>query len=162
MTTAVSMIALLLCSLTAGVLFAFAVVVMPGLRTLDDAAYLRAFQLMDGIIQNNQPLFMLVWVGSVVAMLAALVLGVGTLTGMDRMLLLAAAALYLGGVQLTTIIIHLPLNSDVQKLNLDVFDSRALQKARTAFETRWNRWNVIRTGFAVGAVVLMLILLMRL
>ena len=162
MTTAASMIALLLCSLTAGVLFAFAVVVMPGLRTLDDAAYLRAFQLMDGIIQNNQPLFMLVWVGSVVAMLAALVLGVGTLTGMDRMLLLAAAALYLGGVQLTTIIIHLPLNSDVQKLNLDVFDSRALQKARTAFETRWNRWNLIRTGFAVGAVVLMLILLMRL
>ena len=162
MTAAASMIALLLCSLTAGVLFAFAVVVMPGLRTLDDAAYLRAFQLMDGVIQNNQPLFMLVWVGSVVAMLAALVLGVGTLTGMDRMLLLAAAALYLGGVQLTTIIIHLPLNSDVQKLNLDVFDSRALQKARTAFETRWNRWNLIRTGFAVGAVVLMLILLMRL
>ena len=162
MTAAASMIALLLCSLTAGVLFAFAVVVMPGLRTLDDAAYLRAFQLMDGIIQNNQPLFMLVWVGSVVAMLAALVLGVGTLTGMDRMLLLAAAALYLGGVQLTTIIIHLPLNSDVQKLNLDVFDSRALQEARTAFETRWNRWNLIRTGFAVGAVVLMLILLMRL
>ena len=162
MTTVVSMIALLLCSLTAGVLFAFAVVVMPGLRTLDDAAYLRAFQLMDRIIQNNQPLFMLVWVGSVVAMLAALVLGVGTLTGMDRMLLLAAAALYLGGVQLTTIIIHLPLNSDVQKLNLDVFDSGALQEARTAFETRWNRWNLIRTGFAVGAVVLMLILLMRL
>lgn len=162
MTTVVSMIALLLCSLTAGVLFAFAVVVMPGLRTLDDAAYLRAFQLMDGVIQNNQPLFMLVWVGSVVAMLAALVLGVGTLTGMDRMLLLAAAALYLGGVQLTTIIIHLPLNSDVQKLNLDVFDSGALQEARTAFETRWNRWNLIRTGFAVGAVVLMLILLMRL
>ena len=51
-------IAVLLCSLTAGFLFAFAVVVMPGLKALDDAAYLRAFQLMDGVIQDRQPLFM--------------------------------------------------------------------------------------------------------
>ena len=61
-------VAIVLCSLVAGLVFAFAVVVMPGIRTLDDGSYLRAFQLMDGVIQGNQPLFILMWVGSIVAM----------------------------------------------------------------------------------------------
>ena len=51
----------------AGVVFAFAVVVMPGIRTLPDADFLRAFQVIDRVIQDNQPLFLLVWVGSIVA-----------------------------------------------------------------------------------------------
>lgn len=162
MTAAALMIALFLCSLTAGFLFAFAVVVMPGLKTLEDAPYLRVFQVVDGVIQTNQPLFMLMWVGSMVAMLTALVLGVGTLTGVDRILVLGAGALYLGGVQLPTATIHLPLNTLVQRLNVDELDSRALREARTAFEARWNRWNAVRTGLAAGSVVLMLVLLMRL
>lgn len=162
MTAAVLMIPLFLCSLTAGFLFAFAVVVMPGLKTLEDAPYLRAFQVVDRVIQNNQPLFMLMWVGSMVAMLAALLLGVGTLTGVDRILVLGAGALYLEGVQLPTVAIHLPLNSHVQSLSIDELDSGVLREARTAFEARWNRWNAIRTGLAAGSVMLMLVLLMQL
>jgi hypothetical protein len=37
----------LLCSLVAGFVFAFAVVVMPGIQTLSDRDYLRAFKVMD-------------------------------------------------------------------------------------------------------------------
>jgi len=154
--------ALFLCSLTAGFLLAFAVVVMPGLKRLEDAALLRAFQVIDRVIQNNQPVFMLMWVGSVVAMLAALALGVGTLTGVDRMLLLGAGGLYLFGVQLPTVAINVPLNNGVQRLDIDELDSGALLEARAAFETRWNRWNLIRTGMATLSVVLMLLLVMRL
>lgn len=65
----------LLCSLVAGFLFAFAVVVMPGIKRLDDAGFLRAFQVIDGVIQRGQPLFGLIWVGSVLAVLVAGVLG---------------------------------------------------------------------------------------
>ncbi|MGB5425029.1 MAG: hypothetical protein WBN03_22880, partial [Desulfobacterales bacterium] len=59
-------LATFLCSLVAGFLFAFSVVVMPGIRSLNDREFIRAFQVMDRVIQNNQPIFMLVWIGSVV------------------------------------------------------------------------------------------------
>ena len=62
------LVATFLCSLVAGLLFVFAVVVMPGIGNLNDREFIRAFQVMDRVIQNNQPLFMLVWLGSVVAL----------------------------------------------------------------------------------------------
>lgn len=39
-----------LCSLVAGFLFAFAVVVMPGMRSLDDGEFIGAFRAIDGAI----------------------------------------------------------------------------------------------------------------
>ena len=54
------LLSILFCSLVAGLLFGFAVVVMPGIAKLADKEYLLAFKHMDGIIQNNQPLFVLV------------------------------------------------------------------------------------------------------
>ena len=54
---------------------------MPGLGTLDDRAFIRAFQVTDRVIQNRQPVFVLVWVGSVAAVLEALALGLGALDG---------------------------------------------------------------------------------
>ena len=52
-----------LCSLVAGLPFVFALVVMPGIKSLNDREFIRAFQVMDGVIQNNQPI--LCWSGSV-------------------------------------------------------------------------------------------------
>lgn len=46
-------VATFLCSLVAGFVFAFAVVVMPGIGNLGDGAFLRAFQVMDRVIQNS-------------------------------------------------------------------------------------------------------------
>ena len=69
----VLVLATFLCSLAAGFLFAFAVVIMPGLRSLDDADLIRAFQVIDRVIQNNQPLFIFVWAGSVLALVGAAV-----------------------------------------------------------------------------------------
>jgi hypothetical protein len=76
-------LATFLCSLVAGLLFAFAVVVMPGIGSLRDRDYIRAFQVIDRVIQNNQPLFMLVWVGSVLALVASVVLAFGRSDSMD-------------------------------------------------------------------------------
>ena len=42
-------VATFLCTLVAGFVFAFAVVVMPGIRTLGDGEFLRAFQVMDRV-----------------------------------------------------------------------------------------------------------------
>jgi uncharacterized membrane protein len=151
----------LLCSLVAGFLFAFAVVIMPGIKSLDDGAFVRAFQVIDGVIQKGQPLFILVWVGSALSLLATAVLGIWSLSGANRALLIAAAVVYLGCVQLPTAVINIPLNNAVQRLDPGSMDAAARTRARADFEARWNRWNVFRTVGAAVATTMLLIVLLR-
>jgi uncharacterized membrane protein len=155
-------VAALLCSLVAGFLFAFAAVIMPGIRNLDDGGFLRAFQAIDGVIQKGQPLFIVVWVGSALSMLATAVLGVWSLNGANRALLVAAAVMFLGCVQLPTFVINVPMNNIVQRLDLGSMDVAARTRVRTDFEARWNRWNVFRTVFATIATTMLLVVLLRL
>ncbi|MGQ0507258.1 MAG: anthrone oxygenase family protein [Myxococcaceae bacterium] len=152
--------AALLCSLVAGLLFAFAVVVMPGIRRLADAEFIRAFQVIDGVIQKNQPLFAIVWVGSILTLLTATVLGVWELRGADRLLAIAAALVYLVGVQLPTFAVNIPLNNELQELDPGAMDAQARKHARDAFEPRWNHWNAIRATFACLTSLLLLSLLL--
>ncbi len=151
-----------LCSLVAGFLFAYAVVVMPGIQHLGDKDFIRSFQVTDRVIQNNHPLFMLVWLGSAIAVIMSALYGIGRLEGLNLFLLALAALAYVLGVQVTTIVIHLPLNTELQKLDVDTMNETALQQAREKFEPRWNASNVIRTAIASGVSVLLIILLFRL
>ena len=155
-------VATFLCSLVAGFLFAFAVVVMPGIKRLHDREFLRAFQVMDRVIQNNQPVFGLVWLGSVVALLASAALGFGQLDGTGRLLLIGAVLVYLLGVQLPTVTINIPLNNTVQALAIADMDETALDAARREFESRWNSSNSTRTVLASLVSVWLMILLLRL
>ena len=155
-------VATFLCTLVAGFVFAFAVVVMPGIRTLGDREFLRAFQVMDRVIQNRQPVFMLVWIGSVVALLASAALGFGQLDGTGRVLVIAAVVVYLLGVQLPTATINIPLNNKVQTLAIADMDETGQTAARREFESRWNASNSTRTVSASLVSVLLLILLLRL
>lgn len=157
----VLIVATFLCSLVAGFLFAFAVVVMPGTKNLNDGEFLRAFQVMDRVIQDNQPLFLLVWLGSSLTLVAAAGLGIVELTGTRRLLLLGAAGLHVCAVQLPTIRINIPLNNQLQTLQVDSMSERELQLERGAFEPRWNRWNVIRTIVASLVAALLMILLFQ-
>jgi uncharacterized membrane protein len=154
--------AALLCALTAGLVFAFAVVVMPGIRALPDRDYLRAFQGMDRVIQQNDPRFLVVWAGSVVTLLAAVPLNVGSLSGAGAFLLIGAAAAYLLCVQLPTAVVNVPLNNRLQTLDLDSLDAGALRAERDAFESRWVYWNTVRTAFACVSTAALLILLLML
>lgn len=152
-------LATVLCALVAGFLFAFAVVVMPGLRDLGDREFLRAFQVIDGVIQRGQPLFGLVWLGSIVALLAGVALGTGQLAGTPRLTLFAAGGLYLLGVQWPTFKVNVPLNNALQALDLGAADGPTLAAARARFEPRWNRWNRIRTVLALLTMVLLVMML---
>ena len=150
-----------LCSLVAGFLFAFAVVTMPGIRNLDDREFIRAFQVMDRVIQDNQPIFVLVWVGSVLALVSTAMLGVGQLDDVGRLLMIFAAVAYLFGVQLPTVTINIPLNNKLQTLDVDAMDDAMRRVARQAFEPRWNRWNSLRTTLASLASALLMVVLLR-
>ncbi len=158
----VLILATLLCSLTAGFVLAFALVVMPGIRSLNDREFIRAFQVIDGVIQNGQPIFMLVWLGSVVALVTSIVLGIGQLDETGRLLIISAALIYLLGVQLPTFTINVPLNNKLQTLDVDTMNEATLKAARKDFEPRWILWNSIRTAFASLASALLMILLFRL
>jgi uncharacterized membrane protein len=156
----VLILATFLCSLVAGFLFAFAAVVMPGIHRLEDGAFIRAFQAIDRVIQDNQPLFMFVWVGSVPALITAAVFGLWSLNGVDRVLVVVAAVVYVLCVQLPTVAINIPLNNSLQKLDSSVMDESAKNRARADFEARWNRWNVVRTACASLTTLLLAFLLL--
>jgi uncharacterized membrane protein len=159
---AVLLLSIMFCSLVAGLLFGFAIVVMPGIAKLTDKEYLLAFKHMDGIIQNNQPLFVLVWAGSILSVMATLVLGMLNLSGSDVYLVVFASILYLFGVQLPTFRFNIPLNNSVQRLDVEGLEESGAALSRAGFEQPWNRWNQLRTVNAVGTVSILLFLLVRL
>ena len=154
------LISILLSSLVAGLLFGFAVVVMPGIGKLADKEFLHAFKHMDGIIQNNQPLFILVWAGSILSTITTLILGAMDLSGGRLYLLVGASALYLLGVQLPTFRFNIPLNNMLQTYGIGAMNESEAASARADFETPWNRWNRFRTVNAVVSVSLLLLLLL--
>lgn len=152
----------LLCSLVAGLVLTFAIVVMPGIRTMGDLDFLKSFKAMDRVIQNNQPIFMLVWLGSALVLLVSTALGIWRLEGLDRVLLVVACAIYIFGVQVPTVTINVPLNNLLQSQDLDTMTESELLATTEKFESRWLRWNTIRTVIATLTTVLLLVLLIRL
>ena len=120
--------AVLLSSLVTGLVFGFAIVTMPGIAKLSDKNFLKAFKYIDEVIQKNQPIFMLVWVGSIMAVILTLTLGILLLSGMEKILLLSASSLYLLGVQLPTVFYNIPLNNRIQKLDINLMKDSELEK----------------------------------
>ena len=156
----VLILATLLCALVAGFAFAFASVVMPGIGKLSDRDFIRSFQVIDGIIQAGQPVFIAVWLGSGAALLVSAALGLLQLDGVVRAMVVISAFAYVLGVQVPTFRINVPLNNALQELDTETVDQDTLATARLTFEDRWVRWNTIRTVVAsLVSVALMLSLL---
>ena len=153
---------ILSCSLVTGFIFTYAIVVLPGFSKLEDKEYIRAFQVTDEVIQNNQPLFMLTWIGSIISVLGAILASILSPDLGETWFIVLIGVVYLLGVQGITITIHLPMNNHIKDLNLDELDDQTLSKERLKLETKWNYFNNIRTG--VGFFVslsLLLVLTLR-
>jgi len=138
----------LLCSLVTGFILTYAIVVMPGLSKLDDKEFIKAFQVTDGIIQNNQPIFILIWVGSIISVVSTIIISIFTLGLLEAWKIIFVSLVYLIGVQAITIIIHLPLNRRIQKIDINSTNLQSLNEERKNFETKWNYFNNIRTVIA--------------
>ena len=147
------------CSLVSGFIFTYAIVVMPGLSNLNDKEFIRAFQVTDAVIQNNQPIFMFTWIGSIVSLLGTIltsVLGFGLL---ETWLVVLFSVVYLLGVHGITIAIHIPLNNNIQKVLIEGLNDKAIMDERVKFERKWNYFNNIRTSVSISVSLLLLILL---
>ena len=149
--------AILFCNLVGGFIFTYSIVVMPGLSNLNNKDFLKAFQVTDAVIQNNQPLFMFTWIGSIVAILTTIAVSLVAVSLSEAWLIILVGAAYLQSVQGITLAIHIPLNNHIQKLNIEELDDKTLADERLKFETKWNLFNIIRTGIAISVSLLMLI-----
>ncbi|MCA2214005.1 anthrone oxygenase family protein [Jidongwangia harbinensis] len=121
--------------LAVGLLWAWAVAVLPALRTAGDTLFVEFTQRVNVAILN--PRFLLCFVGALVLDLAATVLA--ALDGRGAVLLPAALALagYAATVGITRAV-NIPLNNRMDA-------AREPGPARAMFETRWTRWNAVRT-----------------
>ena len=152
-------LSILTCSLVTGFIFTYAIIVMPGLSKLSDKEFLKAFQVTDAVIQNKQPIFMVIWVGSIVSVLSLILISIAYVGLSETWLIVLIALIYLLGVQGITILIHLPLNNQIQKLNLEKLKDENLKNERLNFETKWNFFNNIRTTIAFFVSLTLLIFL---
>jgi uncharacterized membrane protein len=103
----------------------------------------------------------LVWVGSALAIVAAAMIGVWSLKGIDLVMLGIATLVYVVCVQVPTMTINVPLNNALKRLDVSTMSADARTRARSEFESRWNQWNAIRTACACVTTVLLLLLLVR-
>ena len=147
------------CALVTGFVFTYAVIVMPGLAKLTDKEFIRTFQVTDELIQNNQPIFMIVWVGSVISVISTLIVSLMGPYSVETVLVIIAGFVYLLGVQGLTVLVHLPLNRRIQTVNAEEWDASALREERLSFETRWIRFNWIRTLIGLGVIVTFMVAL---
>ena len=152
-------LSILSCSLVTGFIFTYAIIVMPGLSKLSDKEFLKAFQATDAVIQNKQPIFMVIWVGSIVSVLSLILISIVYVGLSETWLVVLVALIYLMGVQGITILIHLPLNNQIQKLNLEKLKDENLRDERLNFENKWNFFNNIRTTIAFFVSLTLLIFL---
>ena len=152
----------ILCALVTGFIFTYAIVVMPGFSKLSDKEFIKAFQVTDEVIQNNQPLFMITWIGSIISILLTIIVATATTGLSNSWLIILVGVIYLLVVQGVTIVIHLPLNNHIQKMNIDKMTDKDLGEERRKFQKKWNFFNNIRTSVAfLVCVTLILILTMR-
>lgn len=134
--------------LTAGLLYAFAGSVMPGLGRTDDRTFAGAFQAMDRAIVT--PLFLVVFLGAVGFPALAVVLHLGADQRPVLLWTLAALLLSLATFAITRAV-HLPLNAEIKSAG-DPDRNADLAAVRARFESRWVRWNVARTLTSTSAL----------
>ena len=150
---------ILLSALVTGFILTYGIVIMPGLSNLDDKEFIKAFQVTDGIIQNNQPIFILIWIGSTVSVLSTIITSILSLGIVEAWLIIFVSVVYLLLVQGITILIHLPLNKSIQNIDVNSSNSETLSKMRKSFETKWNYFNNIRTSIALFVILIFLLIL---
>ena len=143
--------------MVSGLIFTYAVVVMPGLSKLSDKDFIKGFQATDKIIQNNQPLFMLTWIGSIIFILSLIISSIISVGLHESWFIIFICASYLFGVQGITILVHLPLNNDIQCLAVEKMSIQSLSEYRERLESRWIPFNFLRTFIAICVSISLLL-----
>lgn len=155
--SAVLATATLFVGLSAGVFFAYSTSVMLALRRVEDRTFVDVMQKINSAILNGW--FLGVYVGALVAAIAALVLHLGAAHRAMLPWLIAATVLY-AVVFVVTATVNVPLNNQLDAAG-PVSAIPDVTAVRAAFEASWNRWNLVRTVSSAGALLTLAIALLR-
>ena len=151
MNETVTVVAVVLAGLFAGLFATFSYAVMPGLRRTDDATFARAMREVNVAILN--PALGVVFGGSVLASIAAAVLGLDDEAA--RWWLVAGAVLVFAAGAVT-MGVNVPMND---RLLAGVDSGEPSASVRQAFEAPWVRWNLVRTVLSAAGFVALVIAL---
>jgi uncharacterized membrane protein len=130
MSTVVLVAALVAAGLIAGLFYAYACSVLPGLARGDDKTFVEAMRGINIAIVN--PVFLLTFLGAPLLAGVAIFLNPG-----PRPWVIAGFACLVAMIVITAAV-HIPLNNALESGGDDYAAVRA------AFETIWVRWNVLR------------------
>jgi uncharacterized membrane protein len=139
--------ATLTAGLVAGLFYAYACSVMPGLEATDDRTYVHAMQRINVAILNAW--FALIFGGTVVLTLLALLLNLGPGARSALPGIVAGLVLYVATLAIT-FVVNVPLNNALGRAG-EPDQLSDLGAVRRAFEASWVRWNLVRTVTSTAA-----------
>ena len=141
----------------AGIFFNWTNAVKPGIGTLDDMTYMKAFQAMNRLILN--PLFYIVFILPVLTISISTYMSFGSTKLYVFELFLLSTLLYVLGVFLITILGNIPLNDLLENTDLEKISLTELSDLRGKIENKWNNFNLIRTVSSFISFLLLVICL---
>ncbi|MCH2195822.1 DUF1772 domain-containing protein [Kordia sp.] len=153
MKTYVLFCTVLLNALATGFFFAWSVSVIVGTKKVTDLTYLETMQNINREILN--PVFFIVFFGSLVTLFLTTYLQLNHKTVF--WFVLASTIIYLIGTFGVTAFGNVPLNNELDALNIHGFNLTELNKFRTYFEGTWNQYHIIRTIASIISFTLLLI-----
>ncbi|GAA0743594.1 DUF1772 domain-containing protein [Gaetbulibacter jejuensis] len=153
MKTSVFFITVLLNALSAGFFFAWSVSVILGTKKVGDLTYLETMQSINKEILN--PVFFIVFFGSLIT----LILNAALQNNNKLMfwLLLTSAIIYLIGTFGVTAFGNVPLNNELDALDIKALNINELKSFRDYYESNWNQYHNIRTLSNMISFILLLI-----
>lgn len=134
--------------LVAGLFYAYACSVMPGLGRSSDRTFVESMQRINVAIINGW--FLVVFVGGLVLIVLAAVLHLGE-DGRPALPWIMAAFVLYGAVLVITGTVNVPLNNELAAAG-EADQISDVHAVRERFEARWVRWNVVRAVVSTAAV----------
>ena len=144
--------------LMSGLLYGWAVSVIPGTKRVPAGNYVDTMQHINRAIVN--PAFVIPFMGIPLVLGGAAVMQFRAGDHRRGWLLTGATVTYVVGVLGVTIGRNVPLNDALDAFDLRGSTSDAVERRRTTYERPWNRWHHVRTiatflsavCFAIGAL----------
>lgn len=154
-TLVIQFVSILLAGMVAGLLFAWQVSVIPGNKLVSNTTYLETMQNINREILNLR--FFLVFIGSLPVLIINTMYQYLHGGSIGFWLSAAGAVLYVLGVFMVTGFGNVPLNNELDKLELSALSEHEQAKFRIFYESKWNQLHTIRTWFSVLVFVLITI-----
>ncbi|WP_272149657.1 DUF1772 domain-containing protein [Tenacibaculum aiptasiae] len=151
--TSIFFITILLNALSTGVFFAWSVSVILGTKKVVDVTYLETMQSINREILN--PVFFIVFFGSLITFVLSTYLQLNSKTVF--VFVLMSTIIYLLGTFGVTAFGNVPLNNELEALNINQLNSVELKDFRTYYESTWNHYHGIRTISSMISFILLLI-----